>query len=307
MCGLFGFSKYSKEPIQKLNSLTNALANESAVRGTDATGIAICTEKYIKVNKESKPAYKISFSHHETVKALIGHTRHATQGSVKNHNNHPFSGKAGDVNFVLAHNGVLMNDKELRHTLGLPKTKIETDSYIAVQIIESKKELTFDSLKYMAETVEGSFSFSLLDDKNNIYLVKGDSPITLLHFPEKKIYVYASTDNILYKAIIDSPLFKDIKMGSSEEIPIKEGEILKISSEGQLERGTFNYNQYYGRNWWSYGAYGGYDDYIDVNDKEYVDCLKNIVSHEGYNPEIIDELLEEGFTFDDIEEYIYGY
>ena len=63
------------------------------------------------------------------------------------------------------------------------RTKIETDSYIAVQLIESKKELTKESLKYMAETVEGSYSFSLLDEKNNTYIVKGDSPISLLHFP----------------------------------------------------------------------------------------------------------------------------
>ena len=70
----------------------------------------------------------------------------------------------------------------------------------------------------MAEEVEGSFSFSILDDRNNLYLVKGDSPISILHFPELKLYVYASTDEILYKALIDSPLFQRLKSGEGEEI-----------------------------------------------------------------------------------------
>ncbi|UQT46789.1 hypothetical protein M5E87_16235 [Flavonifractor plautii] len=42
----------------------------------------------------------------------------------------------------MAHNGVLHNDGYLRRSLSLPKTKIETDSYIAVQLIEQKKPST---------------------------------------------------------------------------------------------------------------------------------------------------------------------
>ena len=41
----------------------------------------------------------------------------------------------------------LFNDKELRKSMHLPKTKIETDSYIAVQLIEKKRYLTGDSIK----------------------------------------------------------------------------------------------------------------------------------------------------------------
>lgn len=116
------------------------------------------------------------------IKALIGHTRHSTQGSEKkNFNNHPFSGKCRNAHFALAHNGALTNDKELRKKYKLPKSKIETDSYIAVQLIEQKKTLDNESIKYMAETVEGSFSFSMLDDKNNVWLVKGDSPLSIIH------------------------------------------------------------------------------------------------------------------------------
>ena len=56
-------------------------------------------------------------------------------------------GKCKNTKFDLAHNGILFNDKELRKSMHLPKTKIETDSYIAVQLIEKKRYLTGDSIK----------------------------------------------------------------------------------------------------------------------------------------------------------------
>ena len=86
----------------------------------------------------------------------MGHTRMTTQGSEKrNYNNHPFLGQAGGQRFALAHNGVLHNDKTLRRSLKLPQTKIQTDSYTAVQLIEKKRTLDLVSLKYMAEQAEG--------------------------------------------------------------------------------------------------------------------------------------------------------
>ena len=208
MCGLFGFSKYGNEKFDDLSGLTNSLAEQSAARGTDATGIAFCRAGNINILKDSKSAYKMTLKHADDIRAVIGHTRHSTQGSQKRrYNNHPFCGRVRNAKFALAHNGVLLNDVSLRKSLKLPKTKIETDSYIAVQLIESKKLLDADSLKYMAETVDGSFSFSVLDDKNNIYLVKGDSPRCILHFPKQHMYVFASTEEILFKSLVDSKLF----------------------------------------------------------------------------------------------------
>ena len=186
MCGLFGFVSYGKEPFKNLSVLTNALAEYSAVRGTDATGVAFSQNGHIQIHKEARSAYAMDFKHSDTVAALIGHTRHATHGSAKkNYNNHPFFGKAGNTRFALAHNGVLWTS--MTHST-LPKTKIETDSYAAVQLIEKEKQLSFTSLRSMAETVTGSFSFSILDEHNNLWLVKGDSPLSILYFKERKMY-----------------------------------------------------------------------------------------------------------------------
>ena len=306
MCGLFGFTKYGNEEIKGLSELTNSLSEQSAVRGTDATGVSYCSDKGLEILKESKAAYMLSFKHPDDIVALTGHTRHSTQGSEKkNFNNHPFHGVIKGFNFALCHNGVLSNDKSLRKELHLPKTKIETDSYIAVQLLESQKWLGFDSIKYMAEKTEGSFSYTILDEKNNLYLVKGDSPLSILHFPKQKIYVYASTDSILYKALVDSPLFSALRKGECETVEINEGDILKITPDGNIEKRTFEYSYYYGKGWWNYGCYPYSFGLTDNSaEDEYLTELRTFAGYQGID---VDEILNNGFSLQEIEDYIYEY
>lgn len=188
MCCLFGFYNYSGQSIKDLSRLTNTLAKEATVRGTDATGIAYNHKDRLIIHKEPKSAFQVSFKHPDDIISVTGHTRHSTQGNKnKNYNNHPFSGHCKNVNFALAHNGVLTNDFKLRRELKLPSTKIETDSFIAVQLIEKKKMLDGDSIKFMAEKINGSYAFSILDSNNTLWLVRGDSPLSLIHIAILKL------------------------------------------------------------------------------------------------------------------------
>ena len=75
--------------------------------------------------------------------------------------------------FALAHNGVLYNDKEIRLEKQLPKTQIETDSYVAAQFLEQSESISMDSVKNMAETVDGSFVFTILRNDNTLFFCKG--------------------------------------------------------------------------------------------------------------------------------------
>lgn len=302
MCGLFGFSCYGDEPIKNLSVLTNSLAEHSAVRGTDATGIAFC-KNGIQIQKEAKSAYMMNFKHQDNLRALIGHTRHATKGDYRmNFNNHPFYGKTSNAKFALSHNGVLYNVESTKIAYNLPHSKIETDSYIAVQLIEKQKNLSFDSIRFMAETVHGSFSFAILDDRNSIWLVKGDNPLSVLHFPDKRMYVYASTDEILYKSIVDSMLFTDLKNGRFAEVPIEEGTILKIKTDGTLEKETFHFYEAVGFAWWEYG---GYPVKKARHEDEYLETLRMMAWYQGMDTDEIDALIEQGFTPEEVEEYLY--
>ena len=307
MCGLFGFLYYGKNDIKGLSGITNVLADESAARGTDAAGIAYRVNGRLNITKDSKPGYSMEFKHPDSVKALIGHTRHSTQGSEKkNYNNHPFYGRCKNTVFALAHNGVILNDRELKTKYKLPKTKIETDSYVAVQLLEYKDKLDFMSLKFMAEQVAGGFSFSLLDNRNNLWFVKGDSPICLLHFPQKQLYIYASTESILWRALIATSLFQELKCSRYKSIEIKDGMILRISPDGKLKMQKFAYTDYTGLrsyDWRDYGYHGSYgkSGYTDM----LIDDLKAIACYHGYTAEDIDAMLSAGITPDEIEDYLY--
>ena len=228
---LFGFYDYGGTlSAKQKNRIISALAISSEIRGTDATGIAYRTGTKLCIYKRPFPARWMRFRLPAEVKAVMGHTRMTTQGSeMQNCNNHPFYGYA-DKNFAFAHNGVLYNDKELRVEKHLPKTKIETDSYVAVQLIEQQGKLNFDAFKNMAESVQGSFCFTVLDENNTLYIVKGNNPMCLLHFAELGLYVYASTKSILTKALWKVGLSK-LKY---EQIFLKEGDMIRINKNGEL-------------------------------------------------------------------------
>ena len=231
MCGIYGVLSY-KDKLKDMNELVDLLGMESAERGTDATGVAYSILGNMKINKSAVSAYKFNPNIPKFVNAVIGHTRHSTQGDKnKNYNNHPWSEMVKNCQFALAHNGVLFNDKELQKKYNL-KSKIETDSFVAVQLLKYKNALNFKTIKFMAESIEGSFSFNILDNHSNLYLVKGDSPISLIHFKDKGVYVFASTKQILWKALVDSELFQDLENGKYEHIVLNEGDILKIMSNG---------------------------------------------------------------------------
>jgi len=300
MCGLFGFSHYGEEAIKNISVLTSSLAEESAARGIDATGISFCKDASITIQKDSKSAYAMKLDHPDNIKVVMGHTRHTTQGSEKfNFNNHPFGGRTKNTLFALAHNGILNNCKKLSVEYELPHTHIETDSFIAVQLIEKQKLLNFNSIRFMAEAVEGSFCFSILDTKNNLYLVKGDNPLSILHFPTEKIYVYASTEEILWKSLISSPLFDSLKKGDHKEVKIHTGDIMRIDPCGKIELESFRFK--YPTLGFPYAFQ--YDDFY--SDDTYISELKGVAGSMGYGPDFVDDMIGYGFTFDDIENYLY--
>ena len=301
MCCLFGFYNYSGQEIKNLSNLTNLLAENATVRGTDAAGIAYNNNDKLTIHKEAKSACMIDFKHPDNAICVTGHTRHATQGDKKkNYNNHPFAGSCRNLRFALAHNGVLINDADLKIQYNLPKTKIATDSFVAVQLLEKKKHLDIESVKFMAEKISGSFAFSILDSSNVLWLIRGDSPLSLVHIPKYKLYVYASTEEILYKSLVGTKLFAEIKSGAFEEIEVRSGDIIRLLPDGKLLNNTFDYTDYsgwYNCSWWNYMPKNKQDSYIED--------LKSVAVYQGFAPETVDELLNNGFSLEEIEEYIY--
>ena len=167
MCAIFGLIDYNHTlNAKQREKLLSVLSEECEERGTDATGYAFNHNGKLTIFKRPFAAHKVHLRLHEDSNVIMGHTRMATQGNkLDNRNNHPFP--------------------------------VKTDSYIAVQLLEQQKSLDIQSISEMAELVEGSFVFTVLDDKNNIYFVKGDNPLALYHYETCGLYVYASTESIL--------------------------------------------------------------------------------------------------------------
>lgn len=192
MCCLFGILDYkSGLSDRQKRQILSVLPIACEVRGTDASGIAYRSGNQLCIYKRPLPAHLLHFRVPAETGYIMGHTRMTTQGSEqKNCNNHPFSGRAGGVSFALAHNGVLCNDKELRRSEKLPATDIETDSYVAVQLIERYGKVDFAALRFVAEQVRGSFTFTILDSRNTFYVVKGSNPFCLYHWRKRGLYLY---------------------------------------------------------------------------------------------------------------------
>ncbi|MBR4510911.1 MAG: class II glutamine amidotransferase [Ruminococcus sp.] len=292
MCSLFGWLDYQGiVPYRVKKKLTQALANAAEERGTDASGISYVHGKDVVIFKRPKPAHKLHFSIPEGTVAVMGHTRMTTQGDEKhNYNNHPFPGFAGDTAFAFAHNGVLWNDKELRKEKQLPDTHIETDSYVAVQLLQKSDKLDFDSLKDMAETVEGNFTFTVLDQNNNLYIIKGSNPMYLLHFPALGIYVYASTESIMKNALKRMGLHKF----TYERVQTDEGDILRIDKTGVIERAEFEPRLFRSR-------YGGWHDWGEEYYSVHEELLLAYCGCYGVDTSDVELLLEYGYTCDEIE------
>ena len=303
MCCLFGLIDYRHSLTAKQkNRLVFALAVAAEARGTDATGIAYNSNGKLRIYKRPWPAHYMRFSIPEDAAVIMGHTRMTTQGSErKNRNNHPFPGRAGTTSFALAHNGMLYNDKYLRSSLNLPRTKIETDSYIGVQLIEQKKSLDLASLKYMAERVEGSFCFTVLGQGNSLYIVEGDNPLCLYHFPTLGVYVYASTKEILERALSNAHLTSKKPI----QINLACGDILQVGADGKLSHSQFDTTALVSSYTfpWAYSSHKHHGKEEDPSDP-YLEALKDVASSFGYTPEAIDRLAVMGFCADEIEEFM---
>ena len=304
MCCLFGLMDCQHRLTAKQkNRILSTLSVAAEARGTDATGIAYNSVGKLHVYKRPLPAHRMRFRVPEDACVIMGHTRMTTQGAArKNRNNHPFSGKAGTTDFALAHNGVLWNDGYLRRSRDLPATRIETDSYVAVQLLERKKALDLASLKWMAEQVEGSFSFTVLDDADHLHIVRGNNPFCLYHHPNLGLYIYASTEDILKQAL--SRLWLSEKQFTRVELDC--GDILQISSDGTMNRGHFDCSALLG--WeespWLFSSCRHRGSGTQETDL-YLEELRAVAPSFGYVPEAVDRLSARGFTPEDIDEFFY--
>ena len=191
----------------------------------------------------------------------------------------------------------------MRAEFALPKPKIETDSFVAVQLIEQQHNLDFTSLAFMAEQLEGSFAFTVLDKDDNLYFVKGDNPLCIYHYPKLGLYLYASQESLLHKALKMLPY----NLGQPERIDLICGEIMCIDKQGNMSGVQFNTEKLFGGfNYWSdWGIYRYPLAEQSADKKQYIEELKAAAPGYGITADDIDDWLAQGFFAEEIENMLY--
>ena len=117
------------------------------------------------------------------------------------------------------------------------------------------------------------------------------------------LYLYASTPGILGRALA--------VLGINQEygtIWPEQGEILRIDSQGQQDKATFDTRK--SDYCWPFASQSSFAVQPQVArhlnaQTDYIQSLKFIAAVYGYDGGYIDELLESGCTSDEIEELIY--
>ena len=299
MCAIFGLLDYmGKLTSSQRRQIVRELGKAAEVRGTDATGIAFFHEGRLHIQKAPRPARRMKYRIPEEARYIMGHTRMTTQGSARrNQNNHPFAGKAGDSRFALAHNGVIFNDLELRRSNKLPTTAIETDSYIAVQLIERQKEVSPHSLRRMAEVLEGHFTFTVLDQEDTMYFIRGDNPLTIWWCPDMGVYLYASTKEILERAA----KALGIRWWRKEVIEPDQGTILAIDREGQRSVSRFDDSNLIA----SWRWYSPLWKPINHQEDEYLSMVMDMGEQLGISRQELGLLSRAGYSAWDMEDLLY--
>lgn len=258
MCSVFGLIDYqNKLTTREKNRFINTLTRECEIRGTDATGIAYHFGGRLRIFKRPLPAHKLRLRVPPGASVVMGHTRMTTQGNEKfNQNNHPFAGSIGGQDLrPCPQRHPVERQAAAGNRAFARKPGVETDSYVAVQLLEKQNALDFASLKTMAEQVEGSFVFTVLDSEDSIWFVKGDNPLCLFHYDG--FTLYASTQEILVQAA------KRLRLSKPERIQQpEEGEILRIDKFGNQTGGSF-IPRTSCAHWWRYSPYYGYPWAVD--------------------------------------------
>ena len=147
----------------------------------------------------------------------------------------------------------------------------------------------------MAESVQGSFCFTALDENNMLYIVKGSNPMCLLHFVGLGLYVYASTESILTKALWKVGLLK-LKY---EQIFLKEGDMIRINKNGGLSESSFAMQNDFSNVVWQYSDYDWEDNYTQQEE-----LLLEMCGCYGVSEEDVLLLLDYGYSADEIEEML---
>ena len=124
-------------------------------------------------------------------------------------------------------------------------------------------------------------------------------------YSEVDILIYASTTEILNRALVKLKM----PLERPEHMEISCGDIWKVDSAGNVTESTFDtgtlFQSWYLTNYQPYKLAGIEVPPRRFHEGQYIQDIKGVAGYFGYSEEDIDLLLADGFTPEELEEYIY--
>lgn len=230
MCGILGILRADGSKPVSVELATNALI-ECSTRGTDATGLWSPSIGTVKDNDEAE---KFARNNKEAIELALQdditlfHTRATTVGRGNslapahvNENNHPHEGER----FVLIHNGHFGNLPEVKNY----PYKGKCDSEIFLSYLE-----TFGVEKTIEmQHKDDKFAVAIYDKKIDVlYLFRHTNPIIYVYDKLKKIFVFASTTDILLELFERNNEFGLYGFDAPVPIGMREDTLVALNREG---------------------------------------------------------------------------
>lgn len=214
-CGVFGIY----DPGFDVARITYYALYGLQHRGQESSGIAVSNGKRFKVRRGMglvRDVFKTEKHIESLGKGIIavGHNRYSTTGSSHIHNAQPFLLDKDGRQIVIAHNGNLINSKELRERVKTIKLHSTTDTEIvAALLLECKKQTWSDRFACILPQLIGAYSF-VIATRDLLFGVRdpyGVRPLILGKFNDG--WVLSSEDCIFPG--IGAEYIKEIKPGEA--------------------------------------------------------------------------------------------
>ncbi|MBU4266993.1 MAG: amidophosphoribosyltransferase [Candidatus Altiarchaeales archaeon] len=210
-------------------------------RGQESAGIATFSDK-IDVHREMGLVSEVFKGVYLEGKSGIGHVRYSTTGESGIENAQPLTINYAGGSFAIAHNGNLINSKELRDELEKKGSVFTTttDTEIIAQLIVQEHLRSGDFMEGLKEAMKqlrGAYCLVILKDEEIIAIRDPWAVHPMVLGKSKDSYVVASESCAL--DTVDIPLVRDIKPGEILVI----GDELKSYSIGteKISRCMFEY------------------------------------------------------------------
>ena len=176
----------------------------------------------------------------------IGHVRYSTTGQSKLENSQPFVTDFEGGYIAMAHNGDIVNSKQLRMQLERKGYEFnsDTDSEVLCYLIKevhSQSDNMIDTFEKISRMIIGSYSLVILIN-NELYIVRDPKGMKPLVIAKKGDTFIAASETVAFD-VLSADFIRDLEPG--EIISVVDGNIsshiLEIADETQNARCMFEY------------------------------------------------------------------